>query len=114
MKKFLCYLSIIFAITSCAISEKPALEVVDEEQTELPALPPEFIVAFKSSSNESCIANGNDIDECSCYTDEILNTFTIDDFSKVFELNYEKKNSEIISDPDVGPKIINASIKCFS
>ena len=115
MKRFFCYLSIAFALAACATSnEKPALEKIEDLDTDEKVLPPEFLEAFKSSANESCLLSGSNLDDCNCYTDEIISTFNANDFSKVFELAQTTNDlNTVISDPDVGPKIVNASMKCF-
>ena len=116
MKKFLYCLGLALALASCATSnEKLALEKVEEapiETTQSETLHQEFIEAFKTSATETCIKNGNNIDDCNCYTNEILNTFTLDDFAIVFNL-VSSENGNIVSDQTVGPKIIDASMKCF-
>ncbi len=114
MKKFLYCLSIAFALNACATSnEKPALEKLDTIDTEEKVLPSEFLDAFQKSANESCISNGNSLDDCNCYTSEIISTFTADDFVTVFDLIKNNNVGNIISEPSIGEKIINASIKCF-
>ena len=113
MKKFLCYLSMAFALTACATSnEKPALEKIEESETL--QLPSEFATAFTESSVNACTTNGNDINDCTCYSNEILKTFTVEDFATVYSLTTNSGDmNNIISHPEIGPKIIDASIKCF-
>lgn len=114
MKKFLFGIVASLSLFACSTAEKPALEVVEDSQIES-AIPQEFISAFTESSNETCIESGNDINDCQCYSNEIVSTFTANDFSKIIDsINNSEDFNEIVQDPEIGPKIINASIKCFN
>ena len=113
MKKFIYSLSLFLALAACATPEAK-IESDVHQDVQVNKLPLEFVTAFKASSIETCNRSGNNLDECSCYANEIIDTFTVDDFTIVHNFVENNNMENIISDPQVGHKIINASVKCFS
>ncbi len=112
MKKFIYCLGLLFALNACATSNN-TVTLEKKEDVQVNKLPLEFVTAFKTSSIDTCNKSGNDLDECSCYANEIIDTFTVDDFTVVHKFVEENNMDNIIFDPQVGQKIINASMKCF-
>ncbi|MBR1544459.1 MAG: hypothetical protein IJ638_00745 [Alphaproteobacteria bacterium] len=113
MKKFLFGIIASLSLFACSTGEKPSLEVANTQMAS--ELPQEFIIAFTESSNDTCVKNGNDVNDCKCYSNEIINTFTVDDFAIVVDsINNSRDFNEIVANPNVGPKIINATMKCFN
>ena len=110
MRKFLFGVIASLSLFACSTTnEKPALEKIELSTNN--ELPEEFINTFITSSNEACIKNGNNFENCNCYSNEIIDTFTVNDFTKV--INALNNSENIETDPEINEKIVKASIKCF-
>ena len=112
MKNILKYSVLSLILVSCSTTTPK----VEQPTVEQPKVSEEFKYKFQVNAIKTCEASGRETESCKCYAKEVIETFTVEDFTTIYTLlsSEEKDPKTIISNPEIGPKIISASNKCFN